>query len=144
MDSLTTAAVLPISGCTAVFVHQNGGRIALELLAPGGRLLTVSSDSLLDTTLVRGAWHGVRVDSRGFHRRWSLAIGHCTELAELGVRFDHRRLLIAGPTLALEPIRRGVFWIAEAEGTFTHVAARSGARTDILRLSAVRDREVRS
>jgi hypothetical protein len=142
VDSLTTAQVLPISGCTAVFVHQRDGRMSLELLAPDGQLLAVFSDSTVDNGLLRGAWHGVR-DQDGIRRGWSLAVGHCAEHDGVTVHFGSRRMLTgSGTTLSLDPVRHGIFWITEANDSFTHVTATSGARSDRTRLTRVRSQEV--
>ena len=60
---------LPLSGCHIV-VTERGPRQTLEVLDAHGRLLSVISDSLLDPTVVRGAWRGVREGGP-----WTLVVG---------------------------------------------------------------------
>jgi hypothetical protein len=64
-----TEVELPISGCT-VIVTERGARQTLELLGPDEALLAVVSDSLLDPSVIRSAFHGV---TGGQH--WALAVG---------------------------------------------------------------------
>jgi len=139
MDSLTTAQVLPISGCTAVFVHQPDSRVVLELLGPAAQLLTVSSDSRLDTEPLRGAWRGVRRDGGTVRQEWAVAAGRSPHEGQVTVYFENRhRLGGRSTTVRLHPVQLGAFWVAEAAGSFTHVTVTVGAHQSDLRLARVR------
>jgi hypothetical protein len=98
---------LDISGITAV-LHVAAARATLELFAPGGQLLLVTTANRLEPPGVRGVCTTVTAS-----RRWALvAVGTVEQDAPLPViRFTHRcRQVRAWLT------RLGPFWLAEAAG----------------------------
>ncbi len=101
---------LPLSGCHIV-VTERGSRQTLEVLDAGGRLLSVISDSLLDPTVVRGAWRGVREGEA-----WTLVVGRSVA-GPVSVTLSAARSRLVRrqhPNLAVSPSQCGGFWIAEA------------------------------
>jgi hypothetical protein len=138
MDSLTTTQVLPISGCVAVFAHQPDGRSVLELFGPAGQLLAVFSNSLVDSSPLRGGWRGAAGGS------WAIAIGLQVGGGDTTVRFHgKKRLLGPGVRVQLPAVALGDFWVAEAAGAFTSVQVVAAERETGTRLTPV-DRLSRS
>jgi hypothetical protein len=98
---------LPISGCT-VIVTERGTRHTLEILNPGGDLLGVVSDSLLDPAVVRAAWRGTRDG-----QPWALAAGRSVSVPVVATFAPHRSLR-ERPKVEVEAVHCGSFWVAEA------------------------------
>jgi hypothetical protein len=98
---------LPISGCT-VIVTDRGGRQTLELLGPDGDLLGVVSDSLLDPSVIRSAFHGTKA---GAH--WALAAGRSIK-TPVKATFAASRSRRDGRRVEVEATGCGGFWVAEA------------------------------
>ena len=98
---------LPKSGCHIV-VTERGVRQTLEVLDSEGRLLSVISDSLLDPTVVRGSWRGVRDGET-----WTLVVGRSLA-GPVQVTLSAGRSRLARRQLEVVPEQCGGFWIAEA------------------------------
>jgi len=138
MDGLKTTQVLPISGCVAVFAHQPDGRTVLELFDPAGRLLAVFSNSLVDSSPLRGGWRGSAGGS------WAVAIGLQVGPGDTTVRFQgKKRLLGPGFRVQLPAVALGDFWVAEVAGAFTSVEVVAANRETGARLTPI-DRLSRS
>ena len=107
-------STLPVSGLRVVLTHR-GPRQTLEIDDAQGRLVSVISDSLLDPTVVRGAWHGVHDG-----QPWALVIGRSVS-GQISVTFSrHRRRLLGwagrrnSEATEVKPRWIGEFWVAEA------------------------------
>lgn len=102
------AVRLEISGLTAA-LHLAAGRASLEVFAPGGQLLLVTTTNRLESPGVRGVWTTLTAPTR-----WALvAVGTVeSEAAALPlIRFTHRRRQVRGRLTRLGP-----FWLAESAG----------------------------
>jgi len=132
MDGLKTTQVLPISGCIAGFAHQSDGRSVLELFGPQGQPLAVFSNSLLDSSALRGGWRGFGVGP------WAVAIGVQRGPDPTSVRFYGRKRLVR-PTfrVVLPAVALGDFWVAEAAGTFSGVEVVAYGRRTGTRLTPI-------
>ena len=98
---------LPISGCTVV-VTERGGRQTLELLGPNEDLLGVISDSQLDPSAIRLAFHGTREGVQ-----WALAAGRSLK-NPVKATFAASRSRRDGRRIEIEASGCGGFWVAEA------------------------------
>jgi hypothetical protein len=98
---------LPISGCT-VMVTQRGTRQTLELLAPDESLISVVSDSVLDSSVIRAAFHGT---TDGVP--WALAAGRSLK-TPVKATFSASRSRRDVRQVEVEASGCGGFWVAEA------------------------------
>lgn len=132
MDGLKTTQVLPISGCVAGFAHQPDGRSVLELFGPAGQLLAVFSNSLVDSSPLRGGWRGFGGGP------WAIAIGVQLGPDDTTVRFyGRKRLLGSSFRVVLPAIALGDFWVAEAAGNFSTVEVAFNGRETGTRLTSI-------
>lgn len=98
---------LPISGCRAVGTSR-GSRHTLEVFDSAGELLTVVSDSPLDSGVIRGSWRGVRDG-----RPWALVVGRRAP-GPVTVTFGSPRPAWARRRVDVASADCGEFWVAEA------------------------------
>jgi hypothetical protein len=113
-----TEKSLPVSGLRVVLT-QRGPRQTLQIEDFDGRLMGVISDSLLDPTVLRGGWHGVRNG-----QPWSFAVGRSVS-RPVSITFSSRRLRRPGAkpqAVVFEPGWIGDFWLAEAATDATRAA----------------------
>jgi len=106
-----TESTLPISGLRIVLTER-GSRQTLEIDDSQGSLLTVISDSLLDPTVLRGGWRGVRDG-----QPWALVVGRSVS-TPVGVTFTNKRFHLPGRAATIDlaevsPQWIGDFWLAE-------------------------------
>lgn len=111
------AARLDISGMTAA-LHVAANRATLELFAPGGQLLFVTTANRLEPPGVRGVWTTATAP-----RRWAfVAVGTLEQDAPIPeIRFTHRRRQVRAWLTRLGP-----FWLAEAAGRRLRVQVDDG------------------
>jgi hypothetical protein len=115
---------LDASSVTAV-LHTAPGRATLEMFAPDGGLMQVTTASRVEPPGVRGAWVMV-TPANG---RTLLAVGTLAAGAPLPViRFRHRRRQVRARLHRLGP-----FWLAEAVGRRLRLDVDDGKHTTIAR-----------
>jgi hypothetical protein len=91
-----------------VLVTERGARQTLELLSPDGELLGVVSDSLLDPSVIRSAFHGTTEGTA-----WALATGRSVN-ATVKATFSAGRARRDGRRVEVDATGCGGFWVAEA------------------------------